>query len=284
MQFPPGTSRGYDIDEFHTTPAVLIPGNSAKRIRPITTYPLLQSLVRPYLSLNREAFVVTRTAELIEGGTNAEEFLFEASSDWSPSLGGIIVDDLAEGFVVDSQGSNRPFDLKPFGPLSWIQSEGMKVELDNGLPNVETSWHASVPRGRWQRNEWFFAYGLHRNTYALASMKGRAPPARFVASLPERSDWMLEYHMPFGRQVSVPSELNYLFSVSDGFDSWPVEFPIGTAERGWNSLGTFDLKGGDVVVELVGLSEPGTMYADAIRWSRANVPLRSFTPKCEKVC
>lgn len=269
MQFPPDTSRGYDIDEFHTTPAVLIPGNSAKRIRPITTYPLLQSLVRPYLSLNREAFVVTRTAELIEGG---EEFLFEESSDWSPSLGGIIVDDLTEGFVVDSQGSHRPFDLKPFGPLSWIQPAGMKVELDNGLPNVETSWHASVPRGRWQRNEWFFAYGLHRNTYVLASMKGRAPPARFVASLPERSDWMLEYHMPFGRQVSVPSELSYLFSVSDGFDSWPVEFHVGTAEQGWNSLGTFDLKGGDVVVDLVGLSEPGTMYADAIRWSRANVP------------
>ena len=47
-----------------------------------------------------------------------------------------------------------------------------------------------------------------------------------------------------------------------------VDLSVYNRNLGWNEVGDFDLGEGEVRVEIVGRSQRGPLWADAIRWSK----------------
>lgn len=272
LRYPQSTT-WQSFDDFALTRGVIVPGNSAKRINPIVSYPMETVMVIPHLSLNREYFLTSRPTETITGELDAMQLPFEEQSNWSPRQHGIVVDDLDPGFIVEQTRSDWTFaDFKHVGPFGWNQAASLEVELDKGLPLYESRGQIINASGIWQRFSELGAYGVYRKTFAVADIRKRFQSARFVAHLPESGEWTLDYHIPARWLASSSPDLRYVFEISDDHSSWSAELAIGETVRGWNLVGLFQVQKGDVTVELVGTSPPDGMYADAIRWTRVNQP------------
>ena len=50
--------------------------------------------------------------------------------------------------------------------------------------------------------------------------------------------------------------------------SWGVKLATEDLDPGWNSVGEFELESGITTVTLTGTPEEGTLFADAIRWTK----------------
>ena len=196
LRYPESTS-WQSFSDFALTRGVIVPGNSAKRINPIVSYPMATAMVVPHLSLNREYLWFPGMSESLSREQVSMQLPFEEESSWSPRQHGIVVDDLDPGFIVKQTRSDWAFaDFKHIGPFGWNQAVSLEVEFDRGLPLYESRGQVVNDPGIWQRFGDFGAFGAYRKTLVVGEVRERSQRARFVAHLPESGEWTLDYHFP----------------------------------------------------------------------------------------
>lgn len=251
---------------FQNSEAFFVDGESARLINLITSDQVAQARMSPALSLNRGPWALA--VNTIPGNEPTDMDLppvFE-DSRWTPAEDGIVVDDLSPGFRVFQSESafSEPVNM---GPASWFREPFVKTDIDAGLP-VQIR-----RRGIWSRRDFHLAYGEYRKTTAeMEPGRNTLPTVRFTAVLPESSTWKLEYHLPYHDEW-FPSgrEYKYLLVVNNKNDSWKAELDGREANQGWNVIDEFELEGGPVDVDVVGVSQTWRhrrIYADAVRWSK----------------
>ena len=80
--------------------------------------------------------------------------------------------------------------------------------------------------------------------------------------------WKLDYHAPAPLERDGHRGLIYRLEISDQSGSQEVDFDVYNWKLGWNAVGQFNLNAGEVRVGLLGTSQRGPLWADAIRWSK----------------
>lgn len=251
------------------TKGIHIEADSAKTVT-VTTPSMWDSLfVMPHLSLNHLPFSVASSSGSVQEQPNAEAVPLEQQSGWTPKEEGIVVDDLDPGFTVFQPSP----DVRPsanIGPFDWFREHRLEVELEGGIPTWGQGQYSSpTTSGLWNRRPDSRAYGKFRRTITSLGVidPKSVHTARFEADIPDAALWRLEYHMPllWYRQQDAPS---YQLVVENGNETWDVELEGETQQIGWNALGEFNLHAGKAKVDVVGSSRRGTIFADAIRWTK----------------
>lgn len=245
--------------------------NSSKRINLVLTNPPLdRSEFKIYmysaLSLNRE--ITDIHVDLSNIGTSSEVSPVDyiEDSNWRMESLGIVIDDLDPGFTIGQPNVAATRSLTS-GPIGWFRSYRPTTDHILGRQGIESVYQPK--RGWWMRVEEANAYGMYRQTAAVASVGNwdNLQPVRFNAVLPESDLWKLDYHIPQSHMGQVH---DIKLRVSNGSDSWDVLLDHLNISFGWNLVGEFDLSQGNAAVEVLGSTQRSTLYADAIRWTQAN--------------
>jgi hypothetical protein len=238
---------------------VLVEASTAMQIGVVTSKPPRMVRIHPYLALNRDPFALTLPPIDEERIVEAEPFTGARVVDWEPvEEDAIVVDDLDPGFSVEGSGKG-----------SWLRFArgGDEIETDAGLPVAETPWR---PPASWSRRSTATAYGKYRHTLALAKAGSGERKAIFSAEIPRAGEWELEYHVPRlrrpGRRGGGGMTGTWKLAVVDDSGSRDVDLDLAAAEIGWNSMGSFELAGGVVRVEVSNETDGRLVVADAIRW------------------
>ena len=198
----------------------------------------------------------------------AEPFVGAKPSLWHPVDQGIVVDDLDEGFAVETDGEFRGIGW-PVPPVA--------VELDRGLPvygNEDQRKKAASGDIGWARETSRWSWGRYRRTHARCS-GAAGQRAVFSAELPRAGRWRLSYHVP-GRLVRGFANAGayeglglYAFGLASREEEFTVLFDAEASEPGWNHVGDFDLPAGSVRLTVTGANAvPRLLLADAVRWDR----------------
>jgi hypothetical protein len=213
--------------------------------------------VAPYLALNRDPFSVSLPTVDEEKTVDDEPFTGSREIDWEPIREGIIVDDLDESFAVEETGER--------GMLR-VAGRGGDVTLDQGLP-ISPRLRAT----RWSRMAATTAYGKYRHTMAVIRAGAGDRKAVFTTELPDAGQWELEYFFarPTSRSAGRLELGTWNLTLMDESGSQEITFDAGGGEPGWNSLGTFEVAGGEVKLMVSNDTDGDYVVADAIRWKRA---------------
>lgn len=269
LEYPTEQTWNWTHPYLDDSEAVRIAGNSTKRINLLTSYEVRSVYVNPRLSLNRSRIGLTKASSRSVEHVNLAPAPFEADDSWNPRIEeGIVVDDLDPSFNV-SQTPPRMGRPSRVGIVAWVRLPQLAGEMDRGLPiggRYLFEWH--TPRGVWIRNSEPRAYGEYRRTSALVWVREASPQAVFTAEISESTQWQLEYHAPVSLSDRWYRGLKYKLLVANGTESTNIELHADTWKVGWNVVGEFGLDKGAVRVELLGTSQPGPLYADAIRWTK----------------
>ena len=218
--------------------------------------------LRTYLSRNRADLHLPVPAVDAARVVDREPVTGVEPSDWRPPAPGIVVDDLGQGFAVESTtGATR------LGDGSTVD----QTETDRGLPVFQFD-----TRGRWARQPLPTAWGEYRRTAARINAGQGSNRASFDAELPEAGRWRLSYHVPslrmigLGREVGRPSDEQgvYHLEITNAGTATTVAFDAASAAQGWNEVDVFDLAAGPVRVAVSDKTSGGSVVADAIRWER----------------
>jgi hypothetical protein len=235
--------------------------HSAVEIGLVMSAPPRRVRLMPYLALNRDGFDAHVPTIDEEKKVEIEAFTGVRDSDWVPDSDVIVIDDLDEGFTVEESASRG---LWRFG------GRGSGVEMDHGLPIVQRGPRSASRWSRWIRGT---AYGKYRHTAAVVRAGEGGRKAIFSAEIPDAGRWELEYYLP-RRPGRGPGSRRrpgiWNLAVADVSESREVQFNAGEADPGWNSLGSFDIGGGEVRVEVSDETDGGYVIADAIRWVPAD--------------
>jgi ABC-type transport system involved in multi-copper enzyme maturation permease subunit len=246
--------RGEGSERLSSSP-IRLEGRSTVRYGEVVSRPPFYAEVTPYLSLNRESFVVFLPAVDEDRIVREEPFVGSAETEWAPHADEIVVDDLDDGFVVAGSGGRRGVRLG---------SRGASNGTDAGLP----SQVIGVPQARWSRMTDPGAWGRYRHTAAFVRQGKGERTASFAAELPTAGSWDLEIHVPAKRQFLVPKWGTWHLVVNPDAGAQEASFDSAAAEPGWNLVGSFDLDAGAVTVELSDRTDGMIVVADAIRWRR----------------
>ena len=243
----------------------LIPvaGNSAVQIGEILEQAPEEVWIRTYLSRNRTEMNLPVGSVDAEKIVDREAFIGVRQSDWWPREPGIVVDDLDDGFAVESAASATRLR----GGLVMAD----QADTDAGLP----VWGGDL-RPVWARQSLPTAWGRYRATVARIAGGQGSNRATFDAELPERGRWRLSYHVPnlsrvgMYRHISGPSNTQGIHNleVTSGGTVAAVDFDAAAATQGWNEVDVFDLAEGPVRVTVSDKTTGRTVVADAIRWER----------------
>jgi ABC-type transport system involved in multi-copper enzyme maturation permease subunit len=234
---------------------VVVAGNSAVELALVTSAPMRWVRVSPYFALNRDPFSVPLPTLDEEKIVEAEPVVGYDELDWEPPIvDSIIVDDLDGGFGLEEEGRGRSLR---------VAGRGTDLDLDQGIP-ISTK---GVRPPRWSRMTASYAFGKYRRTMAVIRAGDGERTALFAAELPDSGSWQLEYYLPqqpTGRTSRRPGTWSLL--VVDGSGEREVSFDADGGESGWNSLGTFEVQAGEVVVKISDSTDGDYVVADAIRW------------------
>ncbi|MCY4143096.1 MAG: hypothetical protein OXG08_05320 [Gammaproteobacteria bacterium] len=259
-----------------STEGIRIEGNSASQINVVNSYALNRLSVVPHLSLNRQPMTLWPNAESISESPDEEPAPFEESSTWIPSSNGIVVDDLDSGFSAN-QTVPKITQSANLGPFDWFREHRLEIELEGGLPSwgqmYGSGYWGTTTRQLWNRFAIESAYGKYRRTSTSLwnTHSTTFPTVSFEAKTPEASLWRLEYHIPATRFImGRRNTMKYQFVVSNESTTYDVEFESNPETPGWHELGQFQLTAGPVGVELVRAVGYGPVFADAIRWIKAD--------------
>ena len=270
LQFPTEQSWDWPRPYLTESKGVRIDGGSAKRINLLTSYEIRSVYVDAGLSLHRGLIQLTQGSEASEVPTNMEPADFAEASSWMPIKAiGIIVDDLDTGFTVEQQ-SLRTARPPRAGPIAWFRIPRLDGELDRGIPfrGRYYLFEYRVPAGEWSRTSESRAYGKFRRTAVFNYVRQTNRTATFTTELPDSTVWQLDYHVPVSLNRDGHKGLKYQMEITDRTGSQDVDFDVYNLEIGWNSVGEYDLDAGEVKINLVGTSQRGPLWADAIRWSK----------------
>jgi len=231
-------------------------GKSAIEIGLVTSEPPTALRIVPYLALNRDPFAVQFQAPDEEKIAEVEPFIGAREVVWEASEEGILIDDLDPGFSIDSSGERK---------MMRVEGRGGDEVLDQGLPVS-----ARLRPQRWSRfSSSTTAFGRYRRTLAVvASGKGKGS-AVFTAQLPESGNWKLEYYFakPTSRSASRLTLGTWKMQLVDSSGSHDITFDASGAEDGWNTLGSFEVAGGEARLIVSNESDGEYIVADAVRWS-----------------
>ena len=219
--------------------------------------------LRTYLSRNRADLHLPVPVLDAAGVVDRAPVTGVEPSDWRPPAPGIVVDDLGQGFAVESTtGATRLGDGLTVAD---------QTETDRGLPVYQFD-----TRGRWARQPLPTAWGEYRRTAARINAGQGSNRATFDAELPEAGRWRLSYHVPslrmigLGREVRRPSDEQgvYHLEITNAGTATTVAFDAASAAQGWNEVDVLDLAAGPVRVAVSDKTSGGSVIADAIRWER----------------
>jgi ABC-type transport system involved in multi-copper enzyme maturation permease subunit len=273
-----------------STDPIRVPGNSSVDVGVITSSPVREVWMRPYLSLNRHQVRVplprgaldrgratSDVARLVEIQSDAEPFSGVFPSDWEPPrTSAIVVDDLDGGFVVHS---DRLMDGSMGGAADL---QGLKLDLDQGLPAFHPMFG---PPQVWSRSEVARSFGKYRHTQAIIGKGDGSQSVSFSADLPHSGQWALSLYLDLskgtkGAAGALDLDLGAIFGADSGRqlgtydiavisaqgDRETVDFDASAAEPGWNTLAELDLGAGEARVEITNETTGLVVIADAIRW------------------
>ena len=223
-----------------------------------------QLWLHSYVSLNRAPQRLIQPEPRQGAG---EPFAGVRATDWRPpEEPGIVVDDLDTGF--------SPIAASPARIGYWAIRH--PVYLDRGIPQYR--WYDDTHSALWSREVVPWAWGRYRKTLvrAPASAEPDAPAVSFVAMLPAEGRWRLDYHLPGRPERAGPmvpptrAHVDLLGTydlriVSEAGVLTP-SFDAATATPGWNKIGDFNLRAGQVAVVVGRRSSGEVIVADAIRW------------------
>ncbi|MCY3810513.1 MAG: hypothetical protein OXH15_01800 [Gammaproteobacteria bacterium] len=252
---------------------IRVPAHAAVEVGLVTTEPIHELWVAPYLSLNRREFPVrvpepdTATAT----ATGAVPLATARPSSWRPAPDpGIVVDDLDTGFSAT--------------PPEAIDAA---YDVDEGLPVYQRL--DPVLEGHWSRQEQPTSYGRYRHTIARVTAGQGDRAATFSAVLPRAGRWRVDYHLPdlaarYTTQQDSPFRLTANLEITSGGSRGPqlgtydmklisdgtaqqVEFDASATEPGWTTLGRYDLAAGPVSLVVTNSTGGRTVVADAVRFA-----------------
>ncbi len=254
-----------------------IDSNVSKRLNLTSAHQPHSVYVNPMLSRNRGVMQLSLPDGEIEEDRTALPRAEESASDWAPDDSRIVVDDLDPGFSVVQPDSNTQ-QQAGVGPASWFDTSVYLPELENGLTwgGDQSTDYFVPPGGLWGRIGDSGAYGEYRRTYAIQwDWSGKVEPylATFSAELPQESTWQLEFHMPSGiywLEWIGASELTAAITVEGNGEACPAELDLKQANVGWNTIGEYTLKPGEVRVTVARVARQLMSVADAIRWTDLN--------------
>jgi ABC-type transport system involved in multi-copper enzyme maturation permease subunit len=237
---------------------VSIPGFGAVEVGLVTSNPLRVARVAPYLALNRDPFNVPLPQLDQEKIVEEEPFVGTREIEWAPEeTAAIVVDDLDEGFSVEESEDRSLFRFGGRGSDD--------EDLDNGLP-IATEGLSST---RWSRMTSADAFGKYRRTMAVVRAGEGQRSAAFRTELPGGGAWELELYLPGvrsgARRRTAREPGTWKLTIEDDAGTQEVEFDATAGERGWNSLGSFEIGPGEVVVRLSDETDGDYIEADAIR-------------------
>ena len=272
---------------------LLINPESYSRIALHSESAIEQIGVRPYLSLNRETFVIKVNEPDSWEPQNIEKMqLIEHEVDRRPEDdGSIVVDDLDPEFtIIGNEIREREFSPATLRSMASFDGIFLDKSLDQNLPAwssyslFESScYRVSNHRQAWGKYRQAMVVCFPPDTHMLRS--------NFETNLPFDGRWSLDYFFPIGQTGSMsvirvgddvdrfalrslyyafPPTGSYPITIRNNDSSLAVEFDLAAASHGWNRLGEYQLKRGKVDVE-VQASEQKVLHVDAIRWT----PIRS---------
>lgn len=248
------------------TDPVRVGPHSSLEVSMVTDEPPSQLWLHSYFSLNREPIRVQ-----VEGDVDRDTprpFVPVGPSDWTPTVEGFVVNDLDEGFSVETDGDVAAGE----GLWGFYRSD---MEVDQGLPRHW--WYLEDQLGgAWSREEVYSSWGTYRRTMARAGPGDGKRRAVFATELPNAGTWRLEVHIPGDPVGQMPGDDDPppYTSQLGRYDIWlrtwqenrPIEFDGAGAAAGWNKLGEFDLKSPLVSVVVSNRTDGDIVIADAIRW------------------
>ena len=278
-----------------------VPARSAIEVGLVGRMNPTDLFVNSYLSLNQGPIHIDLDHGLERFPTPCEAFVGTRPSHWSAATDrdGVIVDDLDAEFVTlgeqdDPLAVPVRADLPAWRPPNaeqafalWRQSlPGTAAALADRVRALAGLTDGDATTLGWVRQSQPSAWGRYRRTVARARAGSGSARVAFVAHLPRAGRWALEYHLP-DFSTAVPADPR---GAADAFKLQPADrqeqgtydiavvakdkrlpavFDGALAVRGWNALGTFDLAGGRVAVVVSDRSNGRTVFADAVRWRRA---------------
>jgi hypothetical protein len=244
-----GTPIQWDLTE-----PVRLRGDEAAEIGVVTTMPLRELWLRPYLSLNRNdvRLPLPRVDEGTQG--NAAPLVGPRASTWRPPVSNdIVVDDLDPGFSVEADEAEAGMRLAAVGFFATPTEvdQGLPLFIGQGRPPVWSRWNSPL------------GWGTYRHTTAGVGSGTGTRRAIFAATLPEAGRWRLSYHLP---ATALPALGTYEMTLRAGSVTRTLEFDGAAAQGGWNVIGEFDLPAGDVRVEVSDRTSGNIVVTDAVRW------------------
>ena len=236
---------------------VRVAGSSAVEIGLITSEVPTALRVTPYLALNRDPFNLQLPTVDEEELSDDEPFIGSRPVEWTPEAEGVVVDDLDELFAIEGREGRE---------MLRVVGRGGEEVLDQGLPVT-----GRLRSKRWSRMSATSAYGKYRHTMAVIEAGTGEHTAVFKAELSDAGRWELEYYFaqPQTRSAKRLSLGVFKLKLVDESGSQEMTFDAGGGESGWNSLGTFEIAGGEVRVEVSNETDGDYVVADAIRWTAA---------------
>ncbi|MGD9162694.1 MAG: hypothetical protein PVG39_30090, partial [Desulfobacteraceae bacterium] len=232
-------------------------GKSIIRFGSVVSYPPAHAFLEPYLSLNRNSFMLTlnrldqekiQNREAFEG---IEELPYNLSQDAS-----IIIDDLDPGFNVIEEKKNNNLRI--------VGREDKEKSIDQGLPEASLN---SIPDS-WSRVVYTTSYGKNRHTFAVAGAGKGNKKAVFTTDINKAGKWELQIHIPFKPGIMPGKKWGkyYLIVTGNNGHQHEIEFNSNTASTGWNYVGCVDISEGVTTVAISNKTDGDFVAADAIRW------------------
>ena len=278
-----------------SVPTQFLGAREAKQINIVTSEPIAELYLDPYLSLNRNevAINILKRRQYPIQDQEPLDLVIEGIQ-FHDNEDIIVIDDLDQGFVP----SGNEDTAIPWFAQSVFQAAVGDLDTDKGLP---TGFSATIHQGtHWVRYSTDSSYGKYRKTYVRTAARGaqdeegKLMEATFTTDLPHDGWWRLEYHMPRKakwkrgggaeiqvyvgpgsaniqggalRELSViPMELRY-----GANETHRTEFDADAADGGnWNLIGTYQLPAGETVLAVSNTLEDtdpdGLIVADAVRF------------------
>lgn len=231
--------------------------HSAIEFGVILNQPPKDVYIEPYLSLNRQGFLVKsfNTSEI----TTQDKLAFNGIREiklQQDNQNRIIIDDLDPKFTISRTDENSGLRL---------EGSAWNKRNDQGLP-VFKGWKPA----QWSRRSEQAAWGKYRHTLAMIRPGDGNSKANLVAEIPQAGRWQLEMYLP--NVVPVRQKRLGIIEVEIiyGNETKPLQFNAQDGVMGWNSIGEFDLPLGDVKVAISNKTDGEVVIADAIAWSQVN--------------
>jgi len=258
---------GFVIVTFHTREDEIerrlrVNGNETVEVALVVAEEPQRVVVDPILARNEE--LIEKEFTIPEEPVDAEpvERVAVIASEPADQRRDVIVDDLDQGFSLAGTDGG--------GLLRWRSGEeGEDGEAPaipdyiNGVPDEWTNWTIDD------------AYGLYNHTLKVKEGGEGEFSARWAADLPRRGRYEVFVFIGIeGRDLRAREEdeklgSNYQYTIEHEDGPEEVTFDAGSAEQGWNSLGTFYFSPDNEAVVLLSDRADAAVIADAVKFSYA---------------